>query len=122
MNASTKKWLFIKYSSALLIPLMLWFIVNLSAIYDSEYKEVVRFFLMQPSKILFSFFLIFFFFFSSLTISEIFEDYINDQKLKKNANKGIYVFAIIMPLITIISMSSKQSHTLKMISQNNKLQ
>ena len=44
MNASTKKWLFIKYSSALLIPLMLWFIVNLSAIYDSEYKEVVRFF------------------------------------------------------------------------------
>ena len=104
MNASTKKWLFIKYSSALLIPLMLWFIVNLSAIYDSEYKEVVRFFLMQPSKILFSFFLIFFFFFSSLTISEIFEDYINDEKLKKNANKGIYVFAIIMPLITIISM------------------
>ena len=104
MNASTKKWLFIKYSSALLIPLMLWFIVNLSAIYDSEYKEVVRFFLMQPSKILFSFFLIFFFFFSSLKISEIFEDYINDQKLKKNANKGIYVFAIIMPLITIISI------------------
>ena len=99
MNTSTKKWLFLKYSSALLIPMMLWFIINLAAIYDSEYNEIIKFFLIQPSKIL-----IFFFFFSSLTISEIFEDYINDEKIKKNANKGIYAFAIIMPLITIISI------------------
>ena len=104
MNTSTKKWLFIKYSSAMLIPLMLWFIINLAAIYDSEYNEIVSFFLMQPSKILFSFFLIFFFFFSSLTVSEIFEDYINNEKIKKNASKAVYIFAILMPLITLFSI------------------
>ena len=40
-------------------------------------------------------------FFSALTISEIFEDYIKDQKIKNVANKLLNIFAIIMPLITI---------------------
>ena len=57
MNSSTKKWLFIKFSSAILIPLMLWFLVNLVSVYDSNYPEVVSFFATQPSKILFSIFL-----------------------------------------------------------------
>jgi succinate dehydrogenase / fumarate reductase membrane anchor subunit len=41
------------------------------------------------------------FFFSALTISEIFEDYIKDQKIKNVANKLCNIFAIIMPIITI---------------------
>ena len=104
MNTSTRKWLFLKYSSAILIPLMLWFIINFASIYDSEYNEIVKFFLSPISKILFSSFLIFAFIFSSLTISEIFEDYISDENIKYVANKGLYIFAIIMPLITIIIM------------------
>ena len=104
MNSSTKKWLFIKFSSVILIPLMLWFLVSLVSVYDSNYPEVVSFFATQPSKILFSIFIIFAFFFSSLTISEIFEDYISDKRLKNVANKGLYIFAIIIPLITIISV------------------
>ena len=104
MNSSTKKWLFIKFSSAILIPLMLWFLVNLVSVYDSNYPEVVSFFATQPSKILFSIFIIFAFFFSSLTISEIFEDYIHDEKIKNAANKSVYIFAIIMPLITIVGI------------------
>jgi succinate dehydrogenase / fumarate reductase membrane anchor subunit len=39
-----------------------------------------------------------------LTITEIFEDYIHDEKIKNVANKALYIFAIIMPLITIISI------------------
>jgi len=104
MNNSTKKWLFLKYSSAILIPLMLWFVVNLAGIYELEYLDVAYFFASQPSKTLFSFFIIFAFFFSSLTISEIFEDYIHDEKIKNAANKSVYIFAIIMPLITIIGI------------------
>jgi succinate dehydrogenase / fumarate reductase, membrane anchor subunit len=104
MNSSTKKWLFIKLSSAILIPLMLWFLVNLVSVYDSNYPEVVSFFATQSSKILFSIFIVFAFFFSSLTISEIFEDYIHDEKIKNAANKSVYLFAIIMPLITIIGI------------------
>ena len=102
MNTSTKKWLFIKYSSAILIPLMLWFIINLASIYNLEYSEILIFFSNQLVKILFSLFLIFSFFFSALTISEIFEDYIHDKKIKNVANKAMYIFAIVMPLLTII--------------------
>ena len=104
MNSSTKKWLFLKFSSVIFMPLMVWFILNLVAIYDSEYLELISFFSDLFSKIMFSLFLVFAFFFSSLTISEIFEDYIGDEKIKNVANKALYFFAIIMPLITIISL------------------
>ena len=93
MHVSTKKWLFTKISSFILIPLMIWFIIN--------YQTVLLFFTQQPTKILFSIFIVIAFFFSALTISEIFEDYIKDQKIKNVANKVLNIFAIIIPLITI---------------------
>ena len=80
----TKKWLFLKISSVILIPLMLWFIINLVSIYDKNYLEVVLFFTTQPSKFLFSFLVIFAFFYSSLNISEIFEDYLHNEKIKND--------------------------------------
>ena len=102
MHSSTKKWLFTKISSIILLPLMVWFIINFVSIYDESYSEVALFFSQQPSKIIFSIFVVFAFFFSSLTISEIFEDYIQDKKIKNVANKTLNIFAIIIPLITII--------------------
>ena len=104
MNSSTKKWLFLKFSSLTLIPLMIWFIINLVSIYDSDYVEVVNFFTKQPSKILFSIFIVISYFFSALTISEIFEDYIQDKKIKNVANKMLNIFAIMTPLLTIIGV------------------
>ena len=102
MRAVTKKWLFLKISSAILIPLMIWFIINFASFYDGNYNELVSFFSKQPSKFLFSLFLIFAYFFSALSISEVFEDYIEDEKIKKTANKALNIFAIIFPLITIV--------------------
>ena len=102
MNSVTKKWLFLKISSVVLIPLMIWFILNIVSIYDKDYSEVVIFFTNQPSKILFCLFLVFAYFFSALSISEVFEDYIKDEKIKNAANKTVNIFAIIIPLITII--------------------
>jgi succinate dehydrogenase / fumarate reductase membrane anchor subunit len=104
MHISTKKWLFLKCSSLILIPLMIWFIINLVSIYQADYKEVINFFTQQPSKILFSLFAVFAYFFSALTISEIFEDYINDEKIKNVANKLLNIFAILIPLLTIIGI------------------
>ena len=104
MHTSTKKWLFLKFSSFILIPLMIWFIISLASIYQADYNEVVNFFTQQPSKILFSLFIVFAYFFSALTISEIFEDYINDEKIKNVANKLLNIFAIIIPLLTIIGI------------------
>jgi succinate dehydrogenase / fumarate reductase membrane anchor subunit len=101
MHVSTKKWLFTKISSFILIPLMIWFIINFVSIYENDYQTVTLFFIQQPTKILFSIFIIVAFFFSALTISEIFEDYIKDQKTKNVANKLLKIFAIVMPLLTI---------------------
>ena len=102
MNSATKKWMFMKISSGILIPLMIWFIINLVSIFDKDYIEVVNFFTTQPSKFLFSLMLVFAYFFSALSISEVFEDYVQDEKIKNAANKVLNIFAIIMPLITII--------------------
>ena len=101
MHVSTKKWLFTKISSLILIPLMIWFLINFVSIYDKEYSKILEFFSKQPSKILFSVFIVIAFFFSALTISEIFEDYLHDEKIKNVANKVMNIFAIILPLITI---------------------
>jgi succinate dehydrogenase / fumarate reductase membrane anchor subunit len=102
MNLATKKWIFLKISSIILLPLMLWFIVNFIAIYDSNYLEVVEFFTNSKSKFLFSLFIIFAYFFSALSISEVFEDYIEDDKIKYVANRVLFISAIIIPLLTII--------------------
>ena len=102
MNSVTKKWMFMKISSVILIPLMFWFILNLISIYDKDYIDIINFFSTQPSKVLVSAMLIFAYFFSALSISEVFEDYIQDEKIKNAANKVLNIFAIIMPLTTII--------------------
>ena len=102
MRVVTKKWLFLKISSAILIPLMIWFIINFASFYDKNYSEIVSFLSTQPTQLLFSLFLIFAYFFSALSISEVFEDYIEDEKIKNAANKALNIFAIILPLITII--------------------
>ena len=104
MHVSTKKWLFTKISSFLLIPFMIWFIVNFISIYENDYQSVVLFFAQQPTRILFSIFIVIAFFFSALTISEIFEDYIKDQKIKNVANKILNIFAIVIPILTIIGI------------------
>ena len=102
MNSATKKWMVMKISSGILIPLMIWFILNLVSIFDKDYIEVVNFFTTQSSKFLVSLMLVFAYFFSALSISEVFEDYVQDEKIKNAANKVLNIFAIIMPLTTII--------------------
>jgi succinate dehydrogenase / fumarate reductase membrane anchor subunit len=102
INLATKKWIFLKISSVILLPLMFWFIINFVKVYDNEYLDVVKFFTNPVSKFLFSLFIIFAYFFSSLTISEVFEDYITDDKIKYVANRLLFISAIIIPLLTII--------------------
>ena len=106
MNPSTKKWIFLKISGATLIPLMLWFMINLIIIYDQEYIVVVNFFTGPITKFLFSIFIINAYFFSALSISEVFEDYIANDKIKNVANKLLYTSAVVIPVITIILISN----------------
>ena len=102
MIKATKKWLFLKISSLVMVPLMLWFLLNFVSLFDSNYGEVLAFLSSQPSKLFFSLFLISMFFYSALSISEVFEDYIADDKIKNVANRLLFISAIIIPLLTII--------------------
>ena len=106
MIIATKKWIFLKISGALLIPLMLWFTLNLISIYDQGYNEVMIFFSNSVSKFLFSIFIINAYFFSALSISEVFEDYIHNNKIKNVANKLLYISAVAIPVITIILVTN----------------
>tara|TARA_B100000427_G_C15248635_1_gene481091 strand:- start:106 stop:435 length:330 start_codon:yes stop_codon:yes gene_type:complete len=102
MINATKKWIFLKVSSIILIPLLTWFVINLVSIYDKGFEEVLVFFTTQPSKFLTSLLITVAFFYSALSISEIFEDYIHDQKTKYVASVLLYLFAITIPLLTIV--------------------
>ncbi len=102
MVNATKKWILLKISSVMLFPLMAWFLFNLVSFYDKSYDEVLLFFTSQPTKFLFSLFIIFAYFYSALSINEVFEDYIENEKLKKVANKLLYLFAIIIPISTLL--------------------
>ena len=102
MINATKKWIFLKISSVILVPLMVWFLFNLVSYFDKSYDEVLLFFTSQPTKFLFSLFIIFAYFYSSLSISEVFEDYIESEKLKYVANRLLYLFAIIIPISTLL--------------------
>ena len=102
MNLATKKWIFTKVSSVILLPLMLWFILSFVSIYDQGYLQILNFFIAPINKFLFSLFIVFAFFFSSLTISEVFEDYIANEKIKNAANRLLYISAIGISFLTII--------------------
>ena len=104
MNNSTKKWLLIKFSSLSSIPFTTWFAINLVSIINNDYNRLLAFLSDEPSKILFSIFVFLSFFFYSLTISEIFEDYVSNEKIKNVANKLVYIFAILLSLVTIITI------------------
>ena len=105
MINATKKWIFLKISGAILVPLMTWFILNFITIYDQDYFIIVSFFTNPISKFLCSVFIINAYFFSALSISEVFEDYVKNDKIKNVANRLLYASAVVIPLITIILIS-----------------
>ena len=104
MHYSTKKWIFTKISSLIVIPLMIWFLISFVSIYDKGYLEIIEFFSSKVSRVLFSLLVIIAFFFYTLTISEIFEDYLHDEQIKNVANKVLNLFAIVVPFLTIITI------------------
>ena len=104
MHYSTKKWIYTKISSLILIPLMIWFLISFVSIYDKGYLEIIEFFSSKTSKVLFSLLVVIAFFFYTLTISEIFEDYLHEEQTKNVANKVLNLFAIVVPIFTIITI------------------
>ena len=102
MITATKKWIFLKLTAVIMLPLMIWFVFQLVSIYDMGFEDINSFFVKQPNKFLLSLFVIITYFYSALSITEVFEDYIEGEKLKNVANKSLFLFAIIMPILTLL--------------------
>ena len=102
MIKAAKKWLTIKVTSGILIPFMVWFIINLVGVLDANNSQSILFLESFTNKIIFTLFLIFVSIFYTLTISEVFEDYISNFKLKNAANRLLVFFSIIVTFILII--------------------
>ena len=102
MVSATRKWILLKTSSLLMVPFMIWFVIKFASIYDGNYQNIIEFFSNKTSIIIFSIFIVITFFHSALSISEIFEDYINNEKTRKFANMMVYLSSFMIPFITII--------------------
>ena len=102
MIKATRKWLTIKISSGLLIPFMAWFLINFVSLFDVNNSKLIGFFSNISTKIIFSLFLLIAFTFFTLTISEVFEDYIDNLKLKNAANRLLVLFSIVTTLTLVI--------------------
>ena len=102
MIKATKKWLAIKISSGLLVPLMVWFIISFVSLVDANSSQTQVFFYDFSTKIIIFLFITMTFIFYTLTISEVFEDYIGNLKLKNAANRLLVLFSIVITLTLLI--------------------
>ena len=101
MKAS-RKWLFQRVSALIVAPLIVWFLISLISLSVGDYNSVVNFFSNPLFLFLTIILLITGFFHGKIGFSEIFEDYIQDEKIKNVANLLTLLLSIIIPLITII--------------------
>ena len=106
MNAS-RKWILQRISALLVAPLIVWFCVSLISLSTSSYEEVMNFFGNPMFSWLTIILLVAGFFHAKIGLSEIFEDYIQDEKIKNVTNLLTFLLSIIIPSITIILLLYK---------------
>ena len=106
MNAS-RKWILQRISALLVAPLIIWFCVSLISLSTSSYEEVMNFFGNPMFSWLTIILLVAGFFHAKIGLNEIFEDYIENEKIKNVANLLTFLLSIIVPLITIILLLYK---------------
>ena len=106
MKAS-RKWILQRVSAVIAAPLIIWFLISLITLSTADYSSVINFF----SKPLFLFLTIILlitgFFHAKIGLNEIYEDYIQDEKIKNVANLLTLLLSIIIPSITIILLLYK---------------
>jgi len=106
MNAS-RKWILQRISALLVAPLIVWFCVSLISLSTSSYEEVMNFFGNPMFSWLTIILLVAGFFHAKIGLNEIFEDYIENEKIKNVANLLTFLLSIIVPTITIILLLYK---------------
>ena len=106
MKAS-HKWIMQRASALIVAPLIVWFLLSLITLSTGDYNSVINFFSKPLFLILTIILLIIGFFHAKIGLSEIVEDYIQNEKIKNATNLLVLLLSIIIPLITIILLLYK---------------
>ncbi len=103
----TRKWILHRISAIILAPLYFWLYFSVISLSTKKYSEAIYFFKNPLFEILTI--MVFFvgFFHAKISLSEIFEDYIHNQKIKDVANILTLISSIIIPFITLILLIYK---------------
>ena len=103
----TRKWILHRVSALILAPLFVWLYFSLISLSTKNYLEAAYFFNNPLFKILVIMLFFVGFFHAKISLNEIFEDYIYDQKIKNVANILALMMSIIVPAITLILLIYK---------------
>jgi len=106
MKAS-HKWIMQRASALIVAPLIVWFLLSLITLSTGDYNSVINFFSKPLFLILTIILLITGFFHAKIGLSEIVEDYIQNEKIKNAVNLLGLLLSIIIPSITIILLLYK---------------
>ena len=103
----TRKWIIHRISAIILAPLYVWLYFSLILLSTKNYSEAINFFKDPLFEIITI--MVFFvgFFHAKISLNEIFEDYIHNQKIKDVANIFTLIFSIIIPVIILIFLIYK---------------
>ena len=103
----TRKWILHRISAIILVPLYVWLFFSLIALSTKNYSEAIYFFESPLFTILTIIVFFVAFFHAKISLSEIFEDYIHDKKIKDVANLLVSIFSIITTIIILILLIYK---------------
>ncbi len=103
----TTKWIFHRVSGVILAPLYVWFFYSLISLSTKNYSEAIYFFTNPLFKILAIMLFFVGFFHARISLSEIFEDYIHNKKIKDVANILSLISSIVIPVIVFILLIYK---------------
>ena len=105
--SETRKWILHRISAIILAPLYVWLYFSLISLSTKNYLEAIYFFENPLFSILTITIFFVAFFHAKISLSEIFEDYINNKKIKNVANILTSILSIVIPIITLILLIYK---------------
>jgi len=103
----TRKWIFHRISAIILAPIYVWLFLSLVSLSTKNYLESINFFTNPLFKILTIMLFFIGFFHARISLSEIFEDYLHNKKIKDVANILALISSIIVPLIILFLLIYK---------------
>ena len=103
----TRKWILHRISAIILAPLYVWLYFSLISLSTKNYSEATYFFNNPLFGILTIAVFFVGFFHVKISLNEIFEDYIHNQKIKDVANILALISSIIIPIIILILLIYK---------------